>query len=325
MSPAAAWLTSERTVAALGRLDAALDELTGPASPELRTVAAHLLRRRSKRIRPALLLLCAEWGDWDEQALIAAAAAVEALHVATLYHDDVVDRGDVRRGTATVNRMWGTATAEVAGTYLLVRATESLTALGELPAALVCHTALQTCTGEVHEAENAYNVDLTPARYFEIVAQKTATLFELPCRLGARLSGADPSYDEPLAAYGRNLGVAFQIVDDALDFTGSPADLGKAVGSDLRQGVYTLPVLIGLQSRPDVATEIRSRLALRSLDDADVEAVGTAVVQSGAAMQALNTAHTYARGAMSSLDALPDGPARESLARLAEHTIFRTS
>ena len=319
------WLKCERTAAALDRLDEALERLAPTAAPELREVVWHLLRRPGKRIRPALALLAASWGEWDETALLNAAAAVEALHVGSLCHDDVIDRAETRRGAASVNERWGDEAAEVAGTYLFARAVASLSALGEVPGMLGSRAALDACAGEVHEAESAYDLDLDPQRHLEILTQKTATLFELPCRLGAEISGAAPEVAGSLASYGRYVGVAFQIADDALDLIGNPDDLGKGTGVDLREGIYTLPVLLTLRAPGPAVAELRSRLEQRALSDDDV-AFAIATVRRGNAIHAsMNLAQDLARRAAQALAGLQDGPARASLTSLAAGAAMRTS
>ncbi|HEX8647410.1 MAG TPA: polyprenyl synthetase family protein [Thermoleophilaceae bacterium] len=319
------WLKCERTAAALERLDEGLERLASTAAPELREVVWHLLGRPGKRIRPALVLLAASWGEWVEEQLLDAAAAVEAMHVGSLCHDDVIDRAESRRAVATVNARWGDEAAEVAGTYLFARAVGSLSVLGEQPGALGSRAALDACAGEVHEAESAYDLDLDPQRHLEILTQKTATLFELPCRLGAEISGAAPEVAGSLASYGRYVGVAFQLADDALDLMGDAETLGKGTRVDVREGVYTLPVLLTLRTEGEAARDLRERLERRALTDEDVDFV-VETVRSGNAIHAtMNLAHDLGRRAVQALAGLDEGPARTSLANLAAGAAMRSA
>jgi heptaprenyl diphosphate synthase len=287
-------------------------------------MALHLITRAGKRLRPALLLVVAQFGDPDDPRLLRAAAAMELFHIASLYHDDVMDRAPVRRGETSANVRWGNGLATLAGAYLFARASALLASLGDEPNRLASQASVELCTGQLHEMENAYNLELTEAEHLDILARKTATLFELPSRLGAYLSGASPPHTAALAAYGRHLGLAFQLADNALDLTGQADRLGKATGTDLREGVYSLPVLHALRQDSMVGERLRALLGQAWLTEEDVRTGLELVQESGAVAEAWEAAREHASQAQQSLEALPEGPARRSLFRLAEYAIART-
>ena len=317
------WLVCSRTKAALTELDAVLWDAVSADDLQLRVMALHVIERGGKRLRPALLLLSASFGDFDLSALLCAAAALELTHVASLYHDDVMDRAPLRRRGVTTNARWGNAPAAFAGTYLFSRATDLWGSLGQLPNELASRALVDLCTGQLLEVENAYNLDLSEADHLSTLERKTATLFELPCRMGSLLSGALPSHSEALSTYGRKLGLAFQLVDDALDLTAGVEQIGKAVGNDLREGVYSLPVLRAVRS-PDVGEELRSLLEQVQLGDDDLRSALRLVSESGTIDDVLSLAESYSVEAKEAVAPLPDGPAIRSLRRLAAFAVGRS-
>ncbi|MCP4544236.1 MAG: polyprenyl synthetase family protein, partial [Chloroflexi bacterium] len=176
----------------LARLDAVLKGAVVTFDKQLRDVALHLINRAGKRLRPALCMVVAQFGDPDDPRLLQAATAIELIHIASLYHDDVMDRAPARRGKDSANIHWGNGLAVLAGTYLFARATALLADLGDIPNQLASHASVELCTGQLQEMENAFNLNLTETEHLDILARKTATLFEFPCRLGAYLSNSGP-------------------------------------------------------------------------------------------------------------------------------------
>ncbi len=317
------WLLCPRTRAALGELDAVLEEAVTAHDVQLRLMALHVIERGGKRLRPALLILSGTLGAAERAELLRAAAALELTHVASLYHDDVMDRAPLRRSGASTNARWGNPQAAFAGTYLFARASELWASLGPLPNQLASRTAVDLCLGQLHEVERAYDLNIEEADHLKILEQKTATLFELPCRMGALLAGAPEDSTEAVARYGRALGLAFQLADDALDLTGDAAQIGKAAGNDLREGVYSLSVLRALDS-PGAGEGLRELLGQVSLDDDDVRAAVELVRGSGTIEEVLALARSYAAQAEEALTGLPDGPAVQSLHRLAGFAVERS-
>lgn len=319
------WLECEQTRALLGRLDGVLEQAAAAEDLLLRVMALHLVSRGGKRLRPALLLLAASYGDCDRDRLLRAAAALELVHIASLYHDDVMDRAPTRRHVASANATWGNELAALTGTYLFARASGLLASLGNVPNHLASTAMLELCTGQLQEVEHAYDLDLTEEEHLEILARKTATLFELPCRLGARLGGLPERHAAALAAYGRHLGLAFQLTDDALDLPERGGQSGKATGTDVREGIYSLAVLYALRQEGPVAARLRVLLGEARLAEQDVAAVHGLVRESGAVAAALDVARTHTRQARGALRVLPEGPARRSLSRLADYVVTRAS
>jgi heptaprenyl diphosphate synthase len=314
---------SERTRATLQRLDEELAAVVTTPDLELRAAALYLLERSSKRLRPALLFLAAEHGAFSESDLLPVATALELLHVASLYHDDVMDRAPLRRGGPSANATWGNRLATVAGTYLLSLANAMLAGAEPMLMELTAQAAMEICVGQLQEVDHAFDLDLGEAEHLAIIGRKTATLFELPCRLGAMLAVLPSAMVDALADYGRHLGIAFQLADDALDLTGHPGRLGKAVTTDLREGIYSLPVLRALADQ-DVGQQLRALLSRVRLDEEAVQAAVRLVRHSGAVDHAMEVARRYAAQAQAALDPLPPGSARRTLIRLADYAVARS-
>jgi heptaprenyl diphosphate synthase len=287
-------------------------------------MALHLIERGGKRLRPVLLLLSASFGRWNEDKLLRAAAALELIHIASLYHDDVMDRAELRRAGASANARWGNVPATFAGTYLFARASAVFASLGNDVNRLVSEASLDLCSGQLQEVENAFNLDLSEDEHSTILARKTATLFRLPCRLGAHLGGVARRQAASLDRYGRLLGLAFQLTDDALDLAGTAEEVGKSTGNDLRQGVFTLPVLRALRRPGAIGERLRDLLSRVQLSDGEVAAVLDLVRESGAVDEGLQVARGYAARARAALEGLPSGPPRRSLARLTELVASRS-
>ena len=315
--------TTGRTAAALRRLTETLPSVVTTTDPDLRVVALHLLARGSKRLRPALVFLAAEHGSFDESLLQPVATALELIHVASLYHDDVMDRATLRRGGPSANAAWGNQAATIAGTYLLARANALLVVAGPGLVAATATAAVELCTGQLQEVEYAYDLDLTEEQHFAVVARKTATLFELPCRLGAHLGELPPPLVTALATYGHHLGIAFQLADDALDLSGRQSHLGRSITNDLREGTYSLAVLHAL-AHPEHGEQLRGVLQSLRLHPTEVRTAIQLVRASGGIQRALDTARAHAEQARTALHPLPPGPARTTLARLADYAVTRS-
>jgi heptaprenyl diphosphate synthase len=247
---------------------------------------------------------------------------MELLHVASLYHDDVMDRATTRRGAASANSLWGNLLAASGGTLLFARAIGLLASLGDEANRLASAASVRLCTGQLQEVENAYNVDISEEDHLAVLERKTATLFELPCRLGTLLAGAPEETSRVLAQYARALGLAFQLADDALDLSGDESVLGKPTLTDIREGVYSFPIIYALHGNGNGG--LRGTLRKACLDEAEVRDVIASVRRSGAVEVALGRASEFVREAQQSLTALEDTPARESLHRLADFAVSRS-
>lgn len=225
----------------------------------LTDIAQHLLRAGGKRYRPLLAQVAAELGPDDGNGSIEAGVSVELVHVGSLYHDDVIDEADARRGQVSVNENWTNTIAILAGDFLLARASEIAAALGEEAVTLIAQTYARLCEGQVAELRFAGGLDHGPDGYYQVIGGKTASLIRTSARLGALTAGASPDAVEAVSDWAWEMGLVFQMTDDVLDLIADEAFLGKPSGSDIGEGVYTLPVLYAADG-PD-GGEIRDLLS----------------------------------------------------------------
>jgi octaprenyl-diphosphate synthase len=284
--------------------------------------AAHLLQAGGKRVRPLCVLLSAAcFHGGDPKAARDLAVVAELVHLATLLHDDVIDDADTRRGEVAARRIWGNAVSVLAGDLLLTHALERTAAAspGDTMTELIA-TLRRLVDGEVIQLRGRVSVDASESVYFAIVEGKTASLFSWAARAGARTGGASPAHVDALGAFGRDLGVAFQLVDDALDYQGDPARTGKKLLGDLREGKVTLPLLVTLAARPELS---RALDRAREGDEGAAADLHAAVVACRGADVARTRAQKNTRAALASLDSLPPSPARDLLAALATELTSR--
>jgi len=234
-------------------------EVTESDDVFLTDIAQHLLRAGGKRYRPLLAQVAGELGPSDSAGPIEAGVSVELVHVGSLYHDDVIDEADSRRGKVSVNENWSNTIAILAGDFLLARASEVAAPLGEEAVSLVARTYARLCEGQVAELRFSAGLDHGPDGYFTVIGGKTASLIRTSARLGAITAGATPGDVEAISAWAWEMGLVFQMTDDVLDLIADEAFLGKPSGSDIGEGVYTLPVLYAADG-PN-GSEIRALLA----------------------------------------------------------------
>jgi geranylgeranyl pyrophosphate synthase len=292
------------------------------ASPgELGDACRATLAAGGKRVRPLLTLLCARRDAALGEPVLRGAAAIELLHMATLVHDDVLDRAELRRGRPTVAHAYGVETAVSAGNFLLARAFQELVGAGD-PAAVdvLSAAAVGLSEGEVMQRDDAYRVTVTQAEYELRCERKTADLFAAACRLGAVLSGAGEQAGA-LSEYGRLIGLAFQVFDDILDCSGDEASTGKRPGADVRDGTVTLPLIFTLEVHPELAP----LLSREGQGVAEVATVLEAVAASGALARARAVALRYIEEAHRVLGACPDLVECDLLAEVAAQVVDRYS
>ena len=316
------WPEDESVRLTLARVDETMMRAVRSPDPQLTSMSAELIGRGGKRLRPALLILCARLGPVDGSLLLRAAAGIELLHAASLYHDDIMDRATRRRGAPSVNALWGNMSAAAAGTHLIACA---MTLLAALPGDLVSSVAdatLAVSTGQLRETEHAFDVEVTEAERIDIIAMKTATLFELPCTLGACLANAEPRHTRALTRYGHHLGIAFQLTDDVLDISGHATTLGKPTGTDLREGIYALPVLTALRQAP--GSQLAAILGQASPDSGDIDHAIALIRSTDALSHTRQLAAQHAHHAATAITALPSTPTRTSLLALTDYAINRT-
>ena len=310
-----------RYVDGMDAVEARLSAVAGAYGGPLGAACRSTLAAGGKRVRPLLTLLCAARRAPLPDAVVHAAAATELLHMATLVHDDVLDRAELRRGRATVAHEFGVETAVSTGNFLLARAFAELTLTRDPDAvALLSETAVGLSEGEVLQRQEAYDVTLGPDAYRRRCERKTADLFAASCRLGALLSGLDRRQQEALSEYGRLLGLAFQVFDDILDLSGDEARTGKRLGTDVRDGTVTLPLIYALEARPALAPRLRDGA---TLDDAAVAAVIAEVGATGAIERAREVAVGSIDEARRALATCSDDVERDLLEEVARSVVDR--
>ena len=293
-------------------------------------LAAHIVAAGGKRLRPLLTLasarLCGYPGAGGGARQVELATCVEFIHTATLLHDDVVDESQLRRGLASANAIFGNKASVLVGDFLFARAFQLMVEDGSLPVLrILSHAAATIAEGEVLQLQTQNDLSTTEAQYLEVVQGKTAALFAAACEVGAVIAERPGVEQAALASYGMNLGIAFQLVDDALDYTANQATLGKTVGDDFREGKVTLPVLAAYQAG-DEAERAFWRRAIEdgTQADGDLDRALRLMADSGAIETTLARAAGFARAARLALAVFPDGPVRRILADVADYTVNRS-
>ncbi|MBI2761593.1 MAG: polyprenyl synthetase family protein [Chloroflexi bacterium] len=286
----------------------------------------HVLGAGGKRVRPALALLAGTFQDYDLDALAPLAASIEVLHTATLVHDDVIDTAATRRGRATSNALFNNAPSVMLGDFMFAHAAELVARTGNVRVIqLFARTLMRMATGELDQDVSAFDASKQIGDYLHRIGGKTASLFGTACEGGAIASHAPEPWIDALRGYGFNLGVAFQIVDDILDFTGDEAAMGKPVGSDLKEGTLTLPSLLLLEADTSAKNPIRRLFgAQRNRDRYLADAV--AAVRAGDTItRSTAIAEDFGERATLALAALPDTDARRTLTSLVTYVLSRNS
>ena len=288
-------------------------------------LAGHIVAAGGKRLRPMLTLASARLCGYRGDRHIALAAAVEFIHTATLLHDDVVDSSDLRRGRDTANAVWGNKPAVLVGDFLFARSFELMVEDGSLRILeILSRAAAVIAEGEVGQLVTANDTTTTEAAYLDVIEAKTAALFAAASRIGAVIAERPAAEEQALGRFGRNLGVAYQLIDDMLDFSARQSELGKSVGDDFRDGKITLPILIAF-ARGDAEERAFWR---RTLEDGEQDAADLAraiqlVERRGALAETLRRAELYAAEAAAALDVFADGPMRRALIEAAAFTTAR--
>lgn len=301
-----------------------LDRLSSHV-PLVEKIAQYIVESGGKRMRPLLVLLTARALNHDGKDHLKLAAVIEFLHTATLLHDDVVDTSDLRRGRATANARWGNAPSVLVGDFLYSRAFQMMVELESMAIMnVLSHATAVIAEGEVLQLMNCKNPDITEASYMDVIRSKTAMLFQAASHSGAILSGADEQTEAAMRDYGLHLGLAFQLVDDVLDYRGSAEEMGKNVGDDLAEGKPTLPLLKAMaQGNEEERQLIRRAIRQGGLDQ--LERICSIVETTGALDYTLQLAREQVDKAKSCLTCLPDSEHRQSLFALAELAVARTA
>jgi geranylgeranyl pyrophosphate synthase len=290
--------------------------------PQFTPLLSHVLIKGGKRIRPALTLLSGKFYRYDPDLLIPMATGVELLHTATLVHDDTIDSSSLRRGSPTVHTIWGDKAAILMGDYLFAKSAELVATTGNLRVMRLSAQIIMTISsGELEESFSAYNTQQSREQYYQRCSKKTASLFSMASESGAILSQAPEEAIQALKSYGYNIGLAFQLVDDILDFTGDEREMGKPVGSDLLQGTLTLPTILLLERYPEDNPTIKV-LGKRDTEE-NIKRVIEMLSDSPVIEDCYAIAEGFSEKACQALEVLPDNPSRKALLDLADYVIQR--
>jgi len=310
----------------LERVERKMREASRIEYEQMRAILDYLLSGGGKRLRPALVLLSSKFYPTDTEKVTCLAAAVETLHTATLVHDDLIDNALLRRGSPTLNVMWDSAATVLTGDYLFARAasfaaeTESVRVIS-----IFAQTLMTICSGELNQifgSDGRQPTANAKEYYYQRIYSKTASLFAASAEAGGLLGDAPEPEAQALRDYGCNLGLAFQIVDDILDLTGNEGDLGKPIGSDLRQGIITLPAICFLEAHPEDGTVARV-LRGRGEGDDEVGAALEAIQESGAIEASTAEAKRFAARSRDALSILPHNDYRQAMLDLADFVVER--
>ncbi|WP_030161962.1 polyprenyl synthetase family protein [Streptomyces sp. NRRL S-244] len=313
--------------AGLAAVEAGLLEATKSEVPFITDAAQHLLRAGGKRFRPLLVMLASRFGDPYAPGIVPAAVVVELTHLATLYHDDIMDEADERRGVASANARWGNSVAVLTGDFLFARASHILADLGPEAVRIQAEAFERLVTGQILETAGPRDGRDPVAHYLDVMAGKTGSLIAVSGRFGALMSGADESVVDILTQYGERLGIAFQLADDVLDIASDSHESGKTPGTDLREGIPTLPVLrlreMAARGGDPEDLELVGLLDGDLTDDALHAEVLARLRVHPALEQARRDTIRYAQEARATLAPLPEGFAKSALEELCDAVVHR--
>jgi heptaprenyl diphosphate synthase len=295
------------------RIERAMHAAVQTPDPYLTQIASHLVVAGGKRLRPVIAVAAAQVGGRPaDDDVVRGGVACELVHLGSLYHDDVIDESDQRRGVETVNAKWGNLQAILAGDFLLSKASEIAASLGTEVAGLLARTIGWLCQGEVEQVRHAYDTARPEDSYLSSIKNKTAALYGTAARVGGLVAGLDRDIVETLTAWGNAYGMVFQIVDDILDITNTSEQLGKPAGHDMVEGVYTLPVLRTLDLDHGVGAELRALLG-KPLDVVERDKALAIVRANEGVESAAATARRYVAAADELCDALPSGVVTDAM------------
>lgn len=288
----------------------------------IRQVAEYIIGSGGKRMRPMLVVLAAKACGYTGSSHITAAAIIEFIHTATLLHDDVVDESDLRRGKESAHSVWGNAASVLVGDFLYSRSFQMMVTLDSMRTMEVLSDATNTIAeGEVEQLLNMHDPEISEESYFSVIEKKTAKLFEAACQLGAVLAGK-PELEEPMAVFGRELGAAFQVADDVLDYTADAEMLGKNIGDDLAEGKPTLPLILSRKYLDaDQQSIIDETIRQGGIDR--IEQITELINSSGALTESMEVAQARSQAAKQAIAALPDSPWKDAMVSLASYSVSR--
>jgi octaprenyl-diphosphate synthase len=304
--------------------DRILDKLASDVAL-INQLGYYIINSGGKRLRPMLLILAARALNYQGQGHTNLAAVIEFIHTATLLHDDVVDESDMRRGNETANALFGNAASVLVGDFLYSRSFQMMIESDSLKVMdVLADTTNRIAEGEVMQLMNMNDPDTTIDSYLNVIEHKTATLFEAAGRLGAILADADPHIETKMAEYGLQLGNAFQMIDDALDYQADEDELGKSLGDDLAEGKPTLPLILALQTTTPENQQI-IRAAIEQGDRDQFATIKAIIDETGSLQRTIDLARQEAAGAKNALNDLPDSEYKDALAMLADMAVERSA
>ncbi len=306
----------------LQEIEDSLTNIIDAEHPILREASLQLLRAGGKRIRPVFVLLSGHFGNYEQnkEEIKTVAVALELIHMATLVHDDVVDDAALRRGKPTVKHLYGDRVAMYTGDYMLARALEVITSIKDPKIhRVLSKTLVQVVEGEISQIEDKYNLDQQLRDYLRRIKRKTALLIATSCKLGAIASGATPKQANQVYRYGYNVGMSFQIIDDILDFTASPKELGKPTGSDLIQGNITLPIFYAM-NESSFYEALKSLFTHREeINEQDIKPILTLLKETDAMEQSYQLSNLYLHKSLQEMRSLPNSRAKRTLQMIASY------
>jgi heptaprenyl diphosphate synthase len=294
----------------------------------------YLLEAGGKRVRPVLTLLAAQLGEGANANVITAAEAIEMTHLASLYHDDVMDDAQMRRGVPTAQNVWGNSVAILTGDLLFARASKLIAGLGERALVLQANTFERLCLGQLHETIGPREGDDPIEHYLQVLADKTGSLIATAAEVGVIFSQAPEEYIVPVRTFGEKIGVAFQLIDDVIDLSPGGSDTGKTPGTDLRAGIATLPLLYLRREAVDNAESAALLMRIErelehafagNTDDTDLTTAITELREHEVTARTLAEAHRWAEEAVAALGPLPNGPVKKALTKFADSIVERSN
>ncbi|MBH0025036.1 polyprenyl synthetase family protein [Salinibacterium sp. SWN248] len=294
----------------------------------------YLLEAGGKRVRPVLALLTAQLGEGNNADVVTAAQAVEITHLASLYHDDVMDEAQLRRGVPSAQSVWGNSVAILTGDLLFARASKLVAGLGEEALMLQANTFERLCLGQLHETLGPKPGENPVEHYLQVLADKTGSLIATAAEVGVMFSNAPVEYTKPVREFGEKVGIAFQLIDDVIDLSDETGKTGKQAGTDLRSGVATLPLLylrelaVTNSDAAELLTRIERDVNANFYGEGDDEALDAAVTElreHPVTKKTLDEARRWGREAVDALAPLPDGPVKKALTRFAENVVERSN
>jgi len=309
------------------RVEESLKTFSSSPNRLISEISTYLFQKKGKRIRPALLILCSKLLGYRGNEHIFMAALVEFIHTASLIHDDIIDNADFRRGRDSVHARWGPNISVLLGDYLYIR-TIGLSQESAHPEVIriLTDVTARMIEGELTEYQMSGNLETAEQDYIDIIDKKTASLFSAACRIGAVLSGATPEKEHRLVEYGRNLGLAFQVTDDLLDFRGEEKQLGKPILADLSEGRITLPLIYALRNDGSESRKrLRSLLESKKLDPRSKGEILDIIKANGALDDGHRKAEAFSLRAQEAVSGFPESTHREALSLLAEFILRRDS